>query len=359
MRSVQKIGVVAITGLVCPLLSHAQSGIVAQGINSLHGVLDELYNTMLPQCSALIKVGQGIAGFAALWYIGVRVWRNIANAESVDVFVLLRPFVIGGVIMLFPFLIGLMNGVLEPTVIGTTEMEWKASQAISILLEEKQEALQNTVGFQLFSGDVGNQEQPLWELYSQNADQLNSSSGLTNASLFSMMKSFFNFRNTMKEWLAGILEIVYEAAALCINTLRTFQLIVLAILGPLVLGLSVFDGFQPSLRNWLARYISVYLWLPVANIFGAIIANIQVVMLQMDIHQIQNYGGTYFSPTDIGYIIFLIMGIVGYFTVPSVAGYIVSTGNSDALVSRVNKLTTRAGKGIIMGTKLIVGAGAI
>ena len=37
---------------------------------------------------------------------------------------------------------------------------------------------------------------------------------------------------------------LFEAAALCINTIRTFYLIVLAILGPLVFGIAVFDGFQ-------------------------------------------------------------------------------------------------------------------
>jgi conjugative transposon TraJ protein len=327
------------------------------GINSLQAVLQQLYNQMLPQCSALIEVGQAIAGFAALWYIGLRVWRHIANAEPVDVFPLLRPFAIGGVLMLFPFLIGLLNGVLEPTVTGTTEMEGKASAAISTLMEQKQEALNSSAGFPLFSGDGQKEDMSLWELYAQNNDQGNSS-GFTNASLFSMMKGFFNFRTTLKEWLSGILEVVYEAAALCINTLRTFQLIVLAILGPLVLGLSVFDGFQPSLRNWLARYISVYLWLPVANIFGAIIANIQVAMLQLDIQQIQNYGGTYFSSTDIGYLIFLIIGIVGYFTVPSVAGYIVSTGNNEAMVSKINQLVAKAGKGIVKGARIAASAGA-
>ncbi|HEY4291378.1 MAG TPA: conjugative transposon protein TraJ [Puia sp.] len=326
------------------------------GINSLHAVLNQLYNSMLPQCSALISVGQAIAGFAALWYIGVRVWRSIANAAPVDEFSLLRPFCIGGVILLFPFLIGLLNGVLEPVVTGTAEMEGKASADIAALMEQKQQALDDPAGFPLSGGGVQSEDISLWEMYAQN-NASGSSSGLTSGSVFSMMKNFFNFRSTLKEWLSGILEVVYEAAALCINTLRTFQLIVLAILGPLVLGLSVFDGFQPSLRNWLARYISVYLWLPVANIFGAIIANIQAAMLQLDIQQIQNYGGTYFSSTDIGYLIFLIIGIVGYFTVPSVAGYIVSTGNSEAMVSRMNRLTSKAGKVIVKGVRIAAGAG--
>jgi len=58
--------------------------------------------------------------------------------------------------------------------------------------------------------------------------------------------------------MSEVLQVVFEAAALCINTIRTFYLIVLAILGPLVLGLSVFDGFQHILNTWLAKYINVF-----------------------------------------------------------------------------------------------------
>jgi hypothetical protein len=94
------------------------------------------------------------------------------------------------------------------------------------------------------------------------------------------------------------------------------------------------------------------LWLPVANIFGAIIANVQAAMLQQDLQQIQNYGGTYFSSTDIGYLIFLIIGIAGYFTVPSVAGYIVSTGNSEGMVSKINQLAAKAGKLVVKGARM-------
>jgi conjugative transposon TraJ protein len=156
-------------------------------------------------------------------------------------------------------------------------------------------------------------------------------------------KAYYNIKNTVKVWLSEILQVVYEAAALCINTLRTFQLLVLAILGPLVLGLSVFDGFQHTLLAWLARYINVFLWLPVANIFGAIIANVQVQMISLDIAQIQATGDTSFSSTDAAYLVFLIIGIVGYFTVPATAGYIVNVGGGGALTGKVTAL---AGAGV-------------
>ena len=107
--------------------------------------------------------------------------------------------------------------------------------------------------------------------------------------------------------MSEVLKVLFEAAALCINTIRTFYLIVLAILGPLVFGLAVFDGFQHTLTVWLARYLNIFLWLPVANIFGGIMGKIQENMLKEDLHQIATNGDTFFSTTDTAYLIFMII----------------------------------------------------
>jgi conjugative transposon TraJ protein len=153
-----------------------------------------------------------------------------------------------------------------------------------------------------------------------------------------MAKASYNFRNSIKEWMSEVLHVLYMAAALCINTIRTFYLIVLAILGPLVFGISVFDGFGHTLTVWIARYINIFLWLPVANIFGSIIGKVQEKMIEMDIHEISTTGDTFFSSTDTAYLVFMIIGIIGYFTVPSVANYIVHAGGGNALLYKVNNL---------------------
>ncbi len=331
---------------------------VAEGIGSLQAVLDQLYQAMLPLCSQLIGVGQGVAGFAALAYIGIRVGRHLANAEPVEVFPLLRPFAIGLAITLFPALIALMNGVLSPTVTGTASMLTNANASIAELLQEKEAAIEQSPQNQFYNGS--DDLSTLWSIYSQGTATGGTANGLSDAFGFLVQKSFYNLKNTVKVWLSEILQILYEAAALCINTLRTFQLLVLAILGPLVLGLSVFDGFQHTLLAWLARYINVFLWLPVANIFGAIIANVQVQMITLDIAQIQATGDTTFSSTDVAYLVFLIIGIVGYFTVPATAGYIVNVGGGGALTGKVTAL---AGAGVqkVTGavTQRVSAAGAI
>jgi conjugative transposon TraJ protein len=305
-------------------LMFAQSG-VASDIKGLQSVLDTIYDQMLPLCGSLIGVGRGLAGFAATWYIAVRVWRHIANAEPIDLFPLFRPFVIGFCVLIFPSVIAMINGVLQPTVTATNGMVTDSDAAIATLLAQKQQAVQNSDFYKMYIGPDGNGDRDKWYQYTHPDDPTGNNEGVFesvgNDIKFAMAKMSYNFRNAIKEWMSEMLQIFYEAAGLCINTIRTFYLIVLAILGPLVFGLSVFDGLHHTITVWLARYINIFLWLPVANIFGSIIGKIQQNMIQLDINQIQANGDTYFSSTDTGYLIFLIIGIVGYFTIPSVANY--------------------------------------
>lgn len=310
-------------------------------IHSLQSVLDQLYYEMLPLSSKLIGVSRGLAGFAALWYISSRVWRHLANAEPIDFYPLLRPFALGLCVMMFPYVLAVINGVLQPTVTGTAAMVTGSNNAIAYLLRLKEEAVKKTPAWQMYVGVDGSGDRDKWYQYTHpDGTDEGTLDGLGNDIKFAMAKASYNFRNTVKQWMSEILHILYEAAALCINTIRTFYLIVLAILGPLIFGISVFDGLQHTLTVWIARYINVFLWLPVANIFGAIIAKVQENMLRIDIQQVVKYGDTFFSSTDTAYLIFLVMGIVGYFTVPSVSNYIVHAGGGNVLLYKASNVFT-------------------
>ena len=302
-------------------------------IGGLQATLDQVYNTMIVHCSELIGIGQAIAGFATLWFIASRVWGHIARAEPVDVYPLFRPFVIAYCIMIFPSVIGLINGVMEPTVSGTAALVNDSNQAVAVLLQQKEEALKNSSDWQMYVGPGGSGDLDKWEALSGEADS-GVFSGLSNRVKFEMAKVSYNLKNSVKVWLSEILQVLFEAAALCINTVRCFYLIILAIFGPLAFGLGCFDGFGHIIRNWLMRYLNVFLWLPVANIFSSLIGQIQQEMIKLDIAQLNASGQTTFGPTDSAYIIFLLLAIVGYFTVPSVTNYIVSAGGMGAKLWR-------------------------
>lgn len=333
-----------------PLNMKAQG--LADEMSSMHSVLEVLYDEMMPLCSNLLGVCQGIAGFGALWYIASRVWLHLANAEPIDFYPLLRPFAIGFCITIFPSVLGLINGIMKPTVTSTGAMVENSNKAIEVLLKQKEEAVKKTDAWQMYVGQDGAGDRDRWYKYTHDEDPDDEGmiSGIGNDIKFAMEKYSYSFRNSVKEWMSEILRVLFEASALCIDTLRTFQMVVLSILGPLVFALSVFDGFHHTLTVWLARYINIFLWLPVANIFGSIIGRIQEKMLTLDIEQVGEYGDTFFSRTDVAYLVFMIIGIVGYFTVPSVANYIVHAGGS-ALSQKVNSIFSS-------GTTMVVSSSA-
>jgi len=340
-------------GLGLPVVTNAQDGGLATDIGGLQTTLNTVYNAMMVHVGELIGVGRGLAGFAALWYIASRVWGHLSRAEPIDFYPLFRPFVIGFAISIFPSLISLMNAVLQPTVAGTASIVTDSNQAVATLLQQKQQAIEQSTDWQMYVGPSGSGDLEKWEQLSGEADD-GFLSGLSNRIKFEMSKIGYNLRNQVKIWLSEILQIFFEAAALCINAIRTFYLIILAILGPIALGLSVFDGFHHILVNWLARYINIFLWLPIANIFGSLINQIQQEMIKIDIAQIQTTGDTSFGSTDTAYIVFLIMAIIGYFTVPSVANMIVNAGGHGSHLTKVSNTSSNAVDGAGAAAKAVV-----
>lgn len=337
MRNIVCLTILVLMAWLCP------NPVLAQGfgpqIKGLHNVLDNLYSEMIPLCSRLINVGRGIAGFAAIWYIAHRVWRHLANAEPIDFYPLFRPFVLGFAILIFPSVIAMINAVLSPTVRGTAGMVQDSDKAIAVLLKQKEQAVKNSDFWQMYVGDNQNGDREKWLKYTYGDGYSEGfGEGIANDLKFYMAKQSYNFRNSIKAAVSEILSILFESAALCINTIRTFFLIVLAIVGPIAFGIAVFDGFQYTLTAWIARYINIYLWLPVANIFGAIIGKVQQKMISLDINQVSVNGDTFFSAYDMAYLIFLIIGIAGYFSVPSVAGYIIQAGGNNTLLHKVTSL---------------------
>ena len=160
-----------------------------------------------------------------------------------------------------------------------------------------------------------------------------------------MDRAAHNIKQSVRDWFRELLELLFQAAALVIDTIRTFFLIVLAILGPIAFAISVYDGFQATLTQWITRYISVYLWLPVSDLFSSILARIQVLMLQKDIQELSDPN---FIPdgSNSVYIIFMIIGIIGYFTIPTVSNWIIQAGGMGNMSRNINSAANKTGSGV-------------
>lgn len=304
--------------------------------DNLHGILQNLYQDMIPLCSDMIGVAKGLAGLGALFYVAYRVWQALSRAEPIDVFPLLRPFAIGLCIMFFPTIVlGTINAVMSPVVRGAHTIMENQITDVQILQQEKEQ----------LEYDARVREGKAWMVDNEEWDKKMGDLGMWDApEIISMWgeRAWYDIKEWFRQLIRDFFELLFNAAALTIDTLRTFFLVVLAILGPIAFAFSIYDGFQATLTQWLTRYISVYLWLPVADIFSAVLSKIQELMLKTDIALLED--PTYIPDGSNGvYIVFLIIGIIGYFTIPTVAGWIIQSGGAGAYGSAVNKTASKAG----------------
>ena len=318
--------------------------VLAVDFDNLHQILRSLYTEMMPLCGNMAGIAKGIAGLGALFYVAVRVWQSLSRAEPIDVYPLLRPFAIGLCIMFFPtFILGTINSVMSPVVKGTHQMLETQTFDMNEYRRQKDDLeyeamMRNPETAYL----VSNEE------FDRQLDELGWSPGdLVTMSGMYIERGMYNMKKSIRDWFRELLEILFQAAALVIDTIRTFFLIVLAILGPISFAISVYDGFQSTMTQWITRYISVYLWLPVSDLFSSILAKIQVLMLQNDIAQLQSNPNFSLDSSNTVYIIFMIIGIIGYFTIPTVAGWIIQAGGMGNFGRNVN--TTAAKGGAMVG----------
>jgi conjugative transposon TraJ protein len=317
---------------------------------SIHQILRDLYNDMMPLCSDLTGLAKGIAGLGALLYVASRVWQSIARAEPIDVYPLLRPFAIGICIMFFPTLVlGTVNSVLTPVVQGAHGILGKQTLDMNTLAEtrDRLEAEQKKQNKE--KAYIVDQEE-----FDRKLAELGIMDSFEMVGMY-MERGVYDMKKWAQNLFRSFLETLFNAAALIIDVIRTFFLIVLAILGPLAFALSVFDGFGSTLVQWLTRYISVYMWLPVSDLFSSIMARLQVRMIESDILRLQTDPSYSLDASEGVYIIFLLIGIVGFFTIPTVTGWIIQAGGMGNMGKNVNQSASKtasaagAGAGAVGG----------
>ena len=285
--------------------------LLAIDFDNLHQILQNLYVEMMPLCSKMTGVARGLAGLGALFYVAYRVWQALARAEPVDVFPLLRPFALGLCIMFFPTLVlGTLNSILSPVVKGThTILE---SQTFDM---NEYRAQKDKLEIEAMKRNPETAYLVDKETFDNRLDELGAFDAIEACGMY-VDRAMYNMKKAVQNFFRELLELMFNAAALVIDTLRTFFLIVLSILGPVSFAISC---------QWFVRYISIYLWLPVSDLFSSVLARIQVLMLQQDIERLADPN---FIPDGSNgvYITFLIIGIIGYFTIPTVANWIIQAG---------------------------------
>ena len=303
-----------------------------EGFLSLYEQLDTIREQVVTaNLDNYMLLATSLGALGALLYISYRVWRSLANAEPIDVFPLLRPFVLGLLIMNFTWVTGALDGVVGAIVQGTEAVAESNREE----LQSVRDALKAAEDADLAKKQAETEENTAW--YEVNWD----------GKMLALQQWFMK---TLKEFLQWLMEV----AKLILYTVASFMLLIMTLLGPVVFAFAIFDGFQQGLVSWIARYIHLSLWLPVANILQVMVNSIEIHMSNLQIASL-NGGGDDASVWFM--IMFYIIGLIAFTTVPTVSGWVVEAGSGGGGITRT--LTSMGSRGAALAGGATGGAVAM
>ncbi|SFE30699.1 hypothetical protein [Spirosoma endophyticum] len=304
------------------------NGTLANGaISSIEEAADALFDTMLPEFSSFIAIGQAIGLIGSLFYVFYRVWAHMARNEAIDVYPLLRPVVISMLLLAYP---GLYSGVVY---MGRTLSDATQEMGAFRRDEVEQQVLTNA---KTRIDNLGNNNAPPPVAAAEDNRSwfqlvTDSVMGMGN-SITSAYADAVNFviDTTVNYVLMALFRLIYFIVIIGIKIISTYFLIILGMFGPLTIGLGCFDWFYSSIAAWVGRVLHTLLWVPIANIYGFILDSFHLSSLHVEFQQLQGNPGM--PSSSIANLLFYAIGIFGYLLVPKLATWILdSTGVSDGL----------------------------
>ncbi|RUT78962.1 hypothetical protein [Ancylomarina longa] len=288
--------------------------------NDFFAFTDSLVESGINQARLLVDMARAIGGIAAFFYISKRIYEELIVDNPISLLPLLRPFAF---VLVLSFWGVFVNLLMVPTkgLSSLSEAIYADKKHIvAQRLEEKQNAIL-AVDLPIFYENE-EKEAALWD---KGINLLLTTYNIVTGRAIQNQISFY-IMNTIRQ----VLESVFEAIVYLIAFLRTIFCVLLVIFGPLVFALSIFDGFQDNYLQWIARFINVNLYLPIALLILALVQEVLIYVLEWEITVINSmliYQPQLFYVTN---LVVPICGIVGLSMVPKIASWIVQASGTNS-----------------------------
>ncbi|PRY35047.1 conjugative transposon TraJ protein [Spirosoma oryzae] len=294
-----------------------------QKFGSMEEAVKTAFAEVLTGMGNLGDVSASIAAIGASLYIGMRLLGHLARAESIDVFPLLRPFAIGFLALNFTIVTGFLDALIKPVENVTQNMvdiQTTRNQQIEQMRQQKiQERLAK------LDKDM-DQELDNWSI------------GQYSALLVEKLHLYLN--EGFWGFIRNLFYILFLAARLVVLTTRAFFLVVLTIVGPLTFAAAIFNGFQDSHLIWMARYVQISLWFPLANILGAIVSYVQGKVIAIQYMEMTSAIPDEAASGEFIYVVIMVVATLAYLTIPTAASYIISSSGVGSALQRMTNMST-------------------
>ncbi|WP_159517955.1 hypothetical protein [Sunxiuqinia indica] len=280
---------------------------------------DVLIQGGMDNARLLVNMARAIGGIAAFLYISKRIYEQLIADNPISLLPLLRPFALVLVISFWgPFVHLLMVPTKGLTKLSEAVYADK-KHIVAQRLEEKQDAIfyADLPAFQ----ENEEKEATLWD---KGINMLLTSYNIISGRALQHQINFY-FMDGVRQ----LMESLFEAIVYLIAFLRTVFCVLLVIFGPLVFAVSIFDGFQDNYLGWIARFINVNLYLPIALVILSLVQEILIYVLEAEIASIKSSLVYMPSMYYVSNLVVPLCGIVGLIMIPKIASWIISASGTN------------------------------
>lgn len=279
--------------------------------------------------SDLVCYCQILAGIFALAYIGNIFWKSWGRGQELHITDFAKPFVVLFCIMNFSLVVGALDSLIyEPLNKGTLALVEDNNNIMDELskYQAKVEKIQREK----------DEEKSTWQTVK---DSVKSVGTFFEKSLYFAVMSIFNI-------LAQLLCLI---AKTCMIAYSYLLRIILVIFGPIAFAFSLIPYFSDNIKNWLGKYIGALLYIPICNVILYITQCFATALFQLYNTDLSHQDATINDVLNSSAVvsIMFIVSACAYFTVPSLAGFIVSMAQSAGNTSIGNTVKSAA---VIAGT---------
>ena len=286
--------------------------------NDFFAFTDLLVDSGIDHARLLVDMARAIGGIAAFFYISKRIYEELIADNPISILPLLRPFAF---VLVLSFWGVFVNLLMVPTkgLASLSEVIYASKKHIvAQKLEEKQNAIL-AADLPIFYENE-EKEAALWD---KGINLLLTTYNIMTGRAIQNQINFY-----IMDAIRQVLESVFEAVVYLIAFLRTIFCVLLVIFGPLAFALSIFDGFQDNYLQWIARFINVNLYLPIALLILSLVQEVLIFVLEWEITQINS--SLIYQPQMfyVSGLIVPICGIIGMSLVPKIASWIVQASGT-------------------------------
>lgn len=286
--------------------------------NDFFDFTDTLIAGGIDHARLLVDMARAIGGIAAFFYISKRIYEELIADNPISLLPLLRPFAFVLVLSFWGVFVNLLMVPTKGLASLSESIYANKKQLVTHLLEEKQNAILASDLPTFYENEE--KEAALWD---KGVNLLLTSYNIITGRAIQNQINFY-----IMDAIRQVLESLFEATVYLIAFLRTVFCVLLVIFGPLVFALSIFDGFQDNYLQWIARFINVNLYLPIALLILSLIQEVLIYMLEWEINQINSmliYQPQMFYVSS---MIVPVCGIIGMSMVPKIASWIVQASGT-------------------------------